>query len=1190
MKQISKRLSFLPAAFIAVVLMTGTGCIKKRADKEVQGANLNELVEVSTVNSWSHAITAGDDDTKGDTSLSRQIEVEKGIENLYFPRVVKYQTDSPLLKGHIERLNLYGFKNRSYKIIYKFVPGLLKLYKVIPAEDLSHYEQPYVESNAEGEAMVPLGGFSVSYYDVKKIEDADGRKTNLSQKFPVSSEKFQTATHVKIDYTNFKEFEFVRKTDLYPVDYFVSSEWYFSAAEISKKPDQQDGIGYVDGVADVSGKKASLINFTRTDSLLRATNAVRDDRVELTEDQADLVFSIPAIWKKFRVKEEGGFRTLQEENMSREVYSNKEWGSLNLAGIAIQGIGSASVEDSIKGIVLDKIKFKNNSFSFTLLYVKNGNKVKFSFLRKEKRDDYVEKIYFKKDRTVFGAFSINKYRTANLDEVRTEDIESNVLVQRFNPKKDIVFRFSDITPPAGFKDVGIGAKFDFREIGRSCVKYWDRAFKLAGSDINIILDESRDAELGDFDSNILNIIPVYSNAGGGGVAPSVSDPVTGEVIASTTNVFVTNGRIKMVVNAIRNYIRIHGGVIEGVKLLDAKGDGLPILNHISKEVRTFCPEVISFAAKVKAEGLTVQTAEENLVVIPCAEKLVKTRMQSVLCHEMGHNFGLRHNFFCSADEKNIVRTKKAMETLYPEADFPGIYEMYPKEELYPEMSCVMDYTGVEEHNRPGMPMLYDIAGIAYIYSEKVFNKIDLEGGVLALKSISTESPLVEQESFNEGAKLKFCTDENSVYRASQAGKAAWDPMCDLWDNGTTPSAKIQHLSRRMREALVLYGRRYDRAGSASASALANDVGRSLNEMSQIYGTWRAYLAGTLESNNFYLNKFTETEYLAHIDKLKTQEDFIGSDYIGVAETFYDVLTSVFELSDYYCVSRDEAGQTRLLKFTELQDEIISSGTTFVVNGCDDDLVAEHLKEGRKWEYMFEYGIPSSESVKFSQDPKDDSEPVDIVSIGGAKTMARMFLTTRISPSTYPMARKKILPALLDEPHLYKAFMTEMDASIFEGVKYDKSLMTRLQEQKSDVALNGRMDNFGNMGVDYSNLLDSLMNYNQSTRSIPQSLILLKNGGALAKGDMILFVLKRHNSLRLVDETKPYYAYKGIFYQPERTDGFAAKLIARIEAAEIKIAELEAGSGVLVDRDAYLQKYNQLSGFRQIMEKLPAATF
>ena len=145
------------------------------------------------------------------------------------------------------------------------------------------------------------------------------------------------------------------------------------------------------------------------------------------------------------------------------------------------------------------------------------------------------------------------------------------------------------------------------------------------------------------------------------------------------------------------------------------------------------------------------------------EEILETILYRVIIHEFGHNLGLRHNFYGSVDRKNF-RTKRT----------DG------KESKYvATTSSVMDYLTLKDemhldHNWEQ----YDEAALIFSATK---GKIDISE--------------IENKSF------LYCTDEHRVLNA----------MCNVFDQGTTPSEVTMSLIEDYEDRYWLLNYRYGRA-------------------------------------------------------------------------------------------------------------------------------------------------------------------------------------------------------------------------------------------------------------------------------------------------------------------------------------------------------------------------------------------
>ena len=153
---------------------------------------------------------------------------------------------------------------------------------------------------------------------------------------------------------------------------------------------------------------------------------------------------------------------------------------------------------------------------------------------------------------------------------------------------------------------------------------------------------------------------------------------------------------------------------------------------------------------------------------------------TTLLHEMGHTFGLRHNFQASADAKHYHREFfRLSKIIVAEKDLPDDAKTVTTADLQPYMfSSIMDYGG-DFYSQVGGLGSYDNAAIKYAYN----------------RSIDRENDPIVKEGF------QFCTDH-------QVGESI---LCRRFDKGRNVSEITMNLIETYQTNYVLSHNRRNRA-------------------------------------------------------------------------------------------------------------------------------------------------------------------------------------------------------------------------------------------------------------------------------------------------------------------------------------------------------------------------------------------
>lgn len=614
------------ALTLSLVGLVLSGCVKQHADRNEQGLdasvkagraiNIKSIDGLYVVNTntagnvsptsverpvldhfdygGNYSAQTFGEPTPAGMSLAGDVVIDSNLDLIRHLNKVDFETDAGLLARHTDVVDFLGEPNKTYKIKYKLTPNRLVVMKVVNLKEISHYELPYSDYLGNDTYAVPLGGYAINPQKKTKILNSDNDPTNQYRLVDAELQfnedgSLKTNCRTCADYISLNPDSFVKfarienKKDVYPAEFF-NGEWYFSESVVDTQPGMETAIGQIYGAYDLNFRPASKIKFFRTAGTLKGYNIAIDEELS-TENTLNLtpVISFPATGKNYKIAETGSMAQLQEVVIDDTNLESAPYVSISFENISTLRTRIESLMNPLVGFgntatgALKQVKFSDNSFSFTLEDVASGRLWKYSFLRAEDRN-YTPRRHYKRDREQFGFFTANRTRIPRPEQdYREEDFERNVLIQRHNPEKDIVFHFSNLTPKdlngrcrqagdTSLKDIVTpDFEINYREIGRRSIQYWDAAFQQAGAKSRVVLKEVDangdcfDAPLGDLEFHTLNLIDSIQSSNLLGVGPSLIDPYSGEVVNTTMNVHLAPFR-SIIGSEVRTFIKSRLGV------------------------------------------------------------------------------------------------------------------------------------------------------------------------------------------------------------------------------------------------------------------------------------------------------------------------------------------------------------------------------------------------------------------------------------------------------------------------------------------------------------------------------------------------------------------------------------------------------------------------------------------------------
>ena len=839
-----------------------------------------------------------------------------------------------------------GALDTQYHIIFKTDGNYLTLYKAskelknIPHTETSSlkilrnnktlvdYDPDSYKKQRGDYYIVPFIGYPIQYCkaEAKRASGVDYNEYITNCKDSVS----QKAQYIKVNPNSKAIYNYQEelKTDLFPSNYF-DGQWYYSTGPIESS-----------NTGELAPVNTSLIQIEKEAdnfNLIDISGNVRDiNRISLDK--------IGVKWRSFEKNQKGNnqFLTYGEKEKTNEDQIKRPYVQIDFPSMEGDLIELIITQDYLSYI--QKITLPNHPIVPEIM---RGKPIKFktSFLRASSVDTegFIPRKWFLDDHNnIFGILSSSPQK----ERQRADNSEN----ERFNHFRMIRFNSSLNTEEEKTKKTktikwhlskNSTKDPDYIKIAERAIQIYNQAFHYISQNskteikITVELEEER-KDLGDLRYNIINLTQKLSNIDLLGIAPSYVNPNTGQIVATTANIFIHN--IEAIFDVrIRNYIRYE--VFQKDKRTEEENEIHVVTPYIRELIQKKCPKIKDFIREKKKASLKQSTPlNDKELITECGKELTMQALLMVILHELGHSFGFAHNKKASSDNENYYKNEDEIKDIF---DVAGPFDKIAKS------SSFMDYLSFDY---PTMNYLgkYDLATLRYLY----FNEIELENGEIV--TLAIDSPLKEQKGLlKERKNYLHCSDHLEKTQI----------MCDSFDYGENPKEVAEELILRSKRVLNSIRYRYDLAENLFYDLAKNKFKRSphivfrnaLTSISNFYRGWVEFRDDYLTRSNQppNINNFTledETSIDRYIDIVKQGVEETSDDpytlYYPLRDMFPEFIMELLMLNEMKCHVEDTEGGKHSWALESIKDYIKYSVDVnrFYVEDCYSAQITEFFKK------------------------------------------------------------------------------------------------------------------------------------------------------------------------------------------------------------------------------------------------------
>lgn len=482
--------------------------------------------------------------------------------------VVEYEVKgSSVCRALLEQkeILLEARPHSSYDVYFQVTGSHLRVLMSGALNELPYQKLSQVLPIKGGRYVIPIGGYPLQQGKVQNVLNAVNQKTHILDFFP-NEESLQdvqspagipqkirkSAKEIYIPElsSSFSSFKYQEKPDILPKSYF-DGVWYSGVSIVSTKiltHNRLIGSGIVlSGDSYSNYTPGQKIYFQFEAGRLKAVNEYyKKQGDKLKRSAAAEVLSIPIKHLDYgnTLKDLSAGRELEEPLNSHLPWEERRYVSLDFS--KVQDFHRKRFRTAARRYLADSLAEQEKLLTSSLAAVKElrfapdyfdfvidegGVEYRFSFFKKDssRPSAYQPKTIAKTD-PAFEFFRLQD-NTIFPDPLRSfqEDYENRIHLLRVHPNERgvVPIYFSKTTPQDDL----------IRSIGREAVSLWNQALSKAGVSWRLLLDETKDVNIGDNRYHILNM-PNEKNRSYAGLAQFYADDETGEVIATSSNVII----------------------------------------------------------------------------------------------------------------------------------------------------------------------------------------------------------------------------------------------------------------------------------------------------------------------------------------------------------------------------------------------------------------------------------------------------------------------------------------------------------------------------------------------------------------------------------------------------------------------------------------------------------------------------